>query len=285
MIVDIIILSKTDSESIYQMNLNCINSLLISEDKSKIAFNILFVESNENAEYSYPETQLIYPNESFGYNKFLNIGLQYVKGDFHAFCNNDLIFQPNWMSNIITFSKNNPKVLSFSPIDFNYPAMKKIADGIKPNWGYVPKYHIAGWCIVVKKEIFKIIDCIFDPVFNFYYADDDYGLTLLKNNIQHRLVINSLVDHLESKTVSCNFNEQNNLEILDKEGINYPKYLRNDKFKNHIQNLNILRGYLNLYNKWGGNFSLNIKYIIFKRFSFFRLKPITKLLYSLRFNF
>jgi GT2 family glycosyltransferase len=285
MIVDIIILSKTDNENIYQMNLNCINSLLKSEDKSKISFNIILVESNKTAAYEYPETRLIYPKETFGYNKFLNIGLQQAKGDFHAFCNNDLIFHEYWMTNIIAYSNNNPKILSFSPIDFNYSAMKKIADGIKPNWGYVPKYHIAGWCIVVKKEIFKIIDPIFDPIFDFYYADDDYGLTLLKNNIQHRLVVNSLVDHLESKTVSCNFDEQNNLDLLEKEGINYPQYLRKEKFRNYTFNLNILRGYLKLYNKWGGHYSLNIKYILFKRLPFLRIKWITKLLYSLKFNF
>lgn len=285
MLVDIIILSKTDNDTIYQMNLNCINSLLISEDKSKIVFNIILIESNQNAKYNYPETKIIYPNEPFGYNKFMNIGIEYAKGEFHAFCNNDLIFHKNWMSNIEEYSINNPKVFSFSPIDFNYPSMKKISDGIKPNWGYVPKYHIAGWCIVVKKEIFNIISTIFDPTFDFYYADDDYGLTLLKNNIKHRLVIDSVVDHLESQTTTCDFDEINNLEIIKKEGIKYPKYLKSNKYRHYHMNLKILRGYLKFYNKWGGTHSLSVKYIIFKRLPFIRFKLFTKLIYSIKIKY
>lgn len=285
MIVDIIILSNASNFQIFQMNLNCINSLLESEDKAEIEFNIILVESNKDAKYRYPETQIIYPNEIFGYNRFLNIGLQYVKGDYHAFCNNDLIFHKNWISNIIEYNNLNPKVLSFSPIDLKYPSMGKIASGAKPNWGYVPKYHIAGWCIVVKKEIFQEIDCIFDPIFDFYYADNDYGLTLLKNNISHKLVVNSVVEHLESKTISCDFNEINNLDLLEREGIKYPSYLKKEKFRYYTLNLNILKGYLKFYTKWGGYYSLNIKYIILKKIPFLRRKLITRILYSTIFKF
>ena len=261
------------------------DSLLESEDKAEIEFNIILVESNKDAKYRYPETQIIYPNEIFGYNRFLNIGLQYVKGDYHAFCNNDLIFHKNWISNIIEYNNLNPKVLSFSPIDLKYPSMGKIASGAKPNWGYVPKYHIAGWCIVVKKEIFQEIDCIFDPIFDFYYADDDYGLTLLKNNIPHRLVINSKVEHLASQTETIRFGNPSILNLLDEQGLKYPKYLEKDSFNVINSNYNLLLGYLKMYKKWGGYYSLSFKYIMFKRLPFIRLKLITKLIYSMKFNF
>jgi glycosyltransferase involved in cell wall biosynthesis len=282
MIVDIIILSKTDNEKIYWMNLNCINSLLKSEDKSKISFNIILVESNENATYKYPETQVVFPSEQFGYNRFLNIGLQYAKGDFHAFCNNDLIFHENWMSNILNFSKKNPQTYSFSPIDFKYQYMKMVAEGLKPAWGYKPRYYIAGWCIVVKKEIFTKIECIFDPVFDFYYADDDYGLTLLKNNIAHNLVTDSLVEHLDSQTAAYESGDNNYLNTLEGQGISYPKYLKKDEFKFIRNSYKLLLDYLKMYNKWGGYYSLNFKYKIFKRFPGLRKKSITKLVYSLK---
>lgn len=280
--VDIIILSKTDNDFLHQMNLNCINSLLESENRDNIKFNIILIESNKNASYKYPETQIVVPDEQFGYNKFLNIGLQYAKGDYHAFCNNDLIFHKNWFSAILDFSKQNPDYLSFSPVDFNFQYMKDIAEGKRKNWGYLRACNIAGWCIVIKKEIFNHIPCIFDPQFDFYYADDDYGLTLLKNNIKHSLICDSFVDHLYMQSTEKE-PEINYLQTLSSKV--YPKYLLKNKYKEISTNKKKISGYLIFYNKWGGVKSLYIKYKLFRNIPLLRHKCITKLIYSFRLPF
>ena len=79
--------------------------------------------------------------------------------------------------------------------------------------------------------------------------------------------------------------EINNLDLLEREGIKYPSYLKKEKFRYYTLNLNILKGYLKFYTKWGGYYSLNIKYIILKKIPFLRRKLITRILYSTIFKF
>ena len=280
-VVDIIILSKADNDSLFQMNLNCINSLLESENKDVIKFNIVLIESNKKASYKYPKTQIIVPDEQFGYNRFLNIGIKYCRGDYHAFCNNDLIFHKGWMTAVLEFSKQYPDCMSFSPIDCKYPTMKEVAEGKHSNWGYMIKYQIAGWCIVVKKEIFNHINCLFDSKFDFYFADNDYGLTLLKNNVKHSLISNSIVDHLHGQSTSIEDKKNYLLELS--EG-SYPKYLFKEEYEWITTNYRMLHDYLLFYNKWGSSKSLYWKYKLFKKFVFLRHKWITKIVYSIRFS-
>ncbi len=77
--VDIIILSNCINSEIYQMNLNCLDSLFRSE--TEFNFNVLLFESNKNfneLEMSYstfPKVKVIIPDEPFHFNKYLNKGI------------------------------------------------------------------------------------------------------------------------------------------------------------------------------------------------------------------
>ena len=114
-VMDVIILSYGKGE-LQETTQNCIDSLI--ESDPLVNFNVVVVESYDELDgYQYsntigtfppPEITTIYPKEEFGYNKFLNIGLKHCKGDFVAYCNNDLIFHKEWASNIMAeMLKNN----------------------------------------------------------------------------------------------------------------------------------------------------------------------------------
>ena len=224
----------------------CINSFIESE--TEISSEIIIIESNKNylqSQFQYPDfVKVIIPNEIFNFHHFLNIGISAAIGDFIALCNNDLIFHKDWFSEIIKVSIKNPKILSFSPNG-------TICDENQIDTfllGYRVMIHIKGWCIVVKKEIFKIIGKL-DETFDFYYADNDYAMTLKYHNIKHALVYNSYVEHLEKKPQIENQNNYIEQEFVKNYEI--PKYLDKDKYKWFFKSEKSLSGIIKFHNKWG----------------------------------
>ena len=244
--LSIIILSKTDSEKSFQMTMACINSFMESE--TVISAEIIIIESYKNylqSQFQYPDfVKVIIPNENFNFHRFLNIGIEAAIGDFIALCNNDLIFYKDWFSEIILVSNKNPKVLSFSPSGTICNEEQKNTFAL----GYRVMIHIKGWCIVVKKEIFEIIGKL-DETFDFYYADNDYAMTLKYHNIKHALVYNSYVEHLEKKPQIDNQNNYIEQEFVKNYEI--PKYLDRDKYKWFFKSEKSLSGIIKFHNKWG----------------------------------
>ena len=92
--LDVIILTNTADQGIYQMTENAIESLKESEEPGK--FNIIIVESNKRSTYEYNVDHQIHPSEDFNYNTYLNIGSKYCVSEYSAVSNNDVLFRKNW---------------------------------------------------------------------------------------------------------------------------------------------------------------------------------------------
>lgn len=245
--LSIIILSMTTTEELFKISSNCIESLMASE--SNIEMEVILVESNKNfltSGFVYPDfVKVIIPSDNFNFHKFLNIGIKDATGDYIALCNNDLLFQKNWFSEILKIGKNNSEIMSFSPTEHT------LNTNFKTNFeiGYKIKTQVKGWCIVVKKELFNKIGLL-DETFDFYYADNDYAMTLKSKNIKHALVYKSYVIHLEKKSSDKIVNSKSiKLEVLSKYDI--PKYLSDKKYSWVFNNEKNLSGFLKFYNKWG----------------------------------
>lgn len=199
--IDIIILSYGKTEKLKAITQQCIDSLTASEDPEKVKFEVLVIESEKRlAPYQYPNSKTIYPDSSFGFNKYLNIGIKSTSNKYICLCNNDLIFHKNWAGEILKAMDKNPEILSANPIcqyfNDHKPYVNQIILGDKSN---LLKGILTGWCIFVKREIFKTIGLL-DEQFDFWYADNDYGKTLLKYKIVHALIGTSKVDHLGNQT-------------------------------------------------------------------------------------
>ena len=243
--LSVIILAISTTKELFQMTSNCINSLIASEEN--IHMEVLVIESNKEyfeSNFKYPDfVKVIIPQEQFNFHRFLNIGIQHATGDFIALCNNDLIFHQNWLSEILKIANLHPKILSFSPNGNINTKSQQIEFQI----GYKVMQQIKGWCIVVRPNIFKKIG-ILDETFSFYYADNDYGMTLKYYNIKHALVFNSYVEHLEKKS------KPKTESILNEAFIkkyNIPDYLQEERFHYLYYNENYFKDFLKLHNKWG----------------------------------
>ena len=125
--LSVIILSYALDDDIYRMNCSALESLYESEAWADDNLQVLLIESNKTSSYQYPwsNIEVLIPNEEFGFHKFFNIGLNRTDGEYIAFCNNDIIFNPGWFSAIKDVAIAHKNFICFSPIDDsgNYPKM------------------------------------------------------------------------------------------------------------------------------------------------------------------
>lgn len=197
-IIDIIILSYAKNDELKNLTQQTINSLIQSESADLIEFKVMVIESAKDLyPFQFDHSTTFYPDAKFGFNRYLNFGLQHSSQNLICFCNNDLIFSKNWASEIIAAMKNNENILSAStycPVMHGKNNFNLDLDVIE---GYENLF--SGWCFLVKRKLIDIIGP-FDEKFDFWYADSDYLKTLQKHRIKNYLITKSVVTHLNSST-------------------------------------------------------------------------------------
>ena len=202
--VDVIILTKSDTEKSIRMTKRTI--LTMQDAETDYKFNVHLLESGVNMSGIYKDivSNYIFSNESFNYNRFLNHALPYLSSEWVVISNNDVGFEKGWFSEIMKINEIRPDIHSFSPKD---PVLfMKWYDWhfVQSPDVYFESYSVTealmGWCLVIKKEsLDKIVP--FDELFDMYYQDNDYAMLLQQNGIKHALVRNSIACHLETVNI------------------------------------------------------------------------------------
>ncbi|RYU91623.1 glycosyltransferase family 2 protein [Mucilaginibacter terrigena] len=204
--VDIIILSYAKDENLKALTMQTVKTLFESEDPNEVEFKVLVVESNKAMQpYQFDNTTTIYPTEEFGFNKYLNIGINRTSNPYICLCNNDLIFHKGWATGILKAMEGNPTILSATPY---CPVYHKSA-GFNPDGPAVEGYFgtFIGWCFMVKRELFDIIGPL-DEKFTFWYSDADYCNTLARYGVKNYLVPPSVVTHIGSESLKATDNNE-----------------------------------------------------------------------------
>ena len=189
MTYDLIIVSKSDSDLI-QMTEQCIASS--RQDGADI--NVIVVETGNP--YKYDVDKIIEYNGEFNYNRALNMGLKYAKGDVHILANNDLVFHKGWsqIGNLMKeYGYHSASALSHSCQGFRYED--------KAYEGYDIGTLLTGWCIFMDRYCHEQIGSLDESV-SFWYSDNLYAEQLQASGIAHALFCNVQVDHITSRTLA-----------------------------------------------------------------------------------
>lgn len=203
MIVDVVVLSNCTSAAYFTVNNDCIDSLIASEDNYE--FNIIVIESNPEFpgllfDYPQPNVRVLIPGEPFNFNRFLNIGLAESNHEWIIFCNNDILFHKNWITEIFKIKQQHPLIRSFSPFDRHSKYLKWNDFNKQPfHAGYRIAIEFTGWCFVVERSIFEQTGP-FDEQFDLYFQDNDFACTLQSHGILHAMVSTSFVEHIGGYT-------------------------------------------------------------------------------------
>lgn len=202
--LDVIILTNTADQGIYQMTENAIESLKESEEPGK--FNIIIIESNKRSTYEYNVDHQIHPSEDFNYNTYLNIGSKYCVSEYSAVSNNDVLFRKNWWTkmkqafidhNLDTASPKSPTeqfgIVQRVEMKHRYTPITKVVEG------YEVAYTFCGWFWAMKKDVREWLFPL-DEQFSFFYQDNDIVMRLKEKNCKHALVGSSLVEHFGQRS-------------------------------------------------------------------------------------
>ena len=238
--IDVVIISWAKNEELVLVTKDGLDSLF--ENDKGITYHVYIVESNKDIKYEDMEEyqrkwmhtiETVYTDETFGYNKYLNIGRRLGNSPYIALCNSDLTYEENWATNIIEQMETH-NALSASPwCPQTQGPNKDHTHNIY--MGTRVRGELAGWCIVQKREIYKIIEDLNEGV-SFWYSDNIYADELEMRGIRHILVPKSIVNHHEfnlGKTgSSLSHDEQQKITLLEFK--NYNIALETLKNKLHI---------------------------------------------------
>ncbi|WP_299888572.1 glycosyltransferase [uncultured Lacinutrix sp.] len=245
------------------MNVECLNSFVKSAKLANKPFEIILVESSNEADYTYNEdVKVLKPNTVFNFHKFANIGLRAAKGDYFIFSNNDVVFDKNCLVEFFKVINNNKNIKSFSPYDARSNKLPKAKINTESHiLGFEIQKHITGWCIVMHKDVYKIIKEL-DERFDFYYADNDYAMQLQKYNIKHALVTKAYVEHLEAQSTLKDVVETN-FKLPE----NTPKYIIEEQWTWVLSNEKMINGLIAFHKKWGSRKLIKMKLFLAKNCS------------------
>lgn len=215
-------LSYAHTEELKKITSNAVGSLIASEDPAEIQFRLIVIESEKSlCPFQYESSNTIYPDEEFGYHKYMNIGISYTSSPYICLCNNDLLFHKGWATEILQPFLNFDDVISASPVcSIHHPK-----NGIELNsglrLGYGIRKEISGWCLFFRRDLLKITGML-DPNYIFWCADNDYTNNLWIFKLNHVLVTSSIVDHLENVTLKSR-TEEEQWRLTEGESIYYKK--------------------------------------------------------------
>ena len=219
---DVIMLSDTRNSEFHAMTCRALETLKASEVETQ--FVVHLVESNGKSVrkgFSYPDVDLIVPNERFMYNRFLNYGLMHCTHEWFVVANNDVTFTKGWFSTLMRVHELDPSILSLSPWEPAWHPLKKVTPEGEYMLGYRAGREVAGWCLAIHSSV--VTRCnLFDEQFEFWYQDNDYAMTLKQYGIRHALVPGSIVHHHVSGS-SSNFSWWRNFRMKNIQRVRYIK--------------------------------------------------------------
>lgn len=215
-VLDVIMLTNTANDSIYEMTKNTIKSLKESDGLDSV--NIILLESNKNCEYIYDVSHTIKPDSPFNYNSYLNIGSEYASSKFTCISNNDIIFSKDWWVKLKSgIDKHNLDIASpksITPIQPHNNQKEYFKHFYTPESTTkieLKRYSFAGWCFTFTDEVRKWLFPL-DEQFSHYHQDIDLIMVLKQHNVKHGFVASSKVQHLGNK--SAEFIEGGKMENL-----------------------------------------------------------------------
>jgi len=202
---DIIFLTNTSNDDVFNMTNTAIQSLYESETNNK--FRVIVVESG-NQSYQYDVAITIPYSGDFNYNKALNMAFQHIESDCVGVFNNDVIFTENWFSNM-SFYMDAFNLDSASPwcpipqVGPNPQAQQKILS--YPDHAVILGYEVltifAGWGWLMRKNVLETL--LPQPEdLTFWFVDNHLSMQLQTMGYKHATVTASKVYHLGQRSYS-----------------------------------------------------------------------------------
>lgn len=199
-----------------------IESLYKHTNKELFELIIINNNSSDGTDHYLNKIQKIYDNiqvvnntENLGYAKGCNQGLKLANNDFLFILNNDLLFTPGWLENMIEILENNKEVgiLSTMTNMCGQPRQKIKDSNLYTVFNYLDLYvnanldnklefvdKIIFFCWGIRREVFEKTGLLDENFGLAWFEDDDYTLRLLYQGYKPAIAKNIFIFHNHSQT-------------------------------------------------------------------------------------
>lgn len=185
-IMDVVILSKASTPALREMTQRAVDTCV---GNAGAPIRVVVIEQVPGVYYDNAVTLL--REDPFSYNQFANQGAASGSAPWIMVANNDLVFEPGWLSPLL--AAGNPVVSPLCPND-------KRQRGLVVNQrGTQIGTHFSGWCFAITRDLWERIGG-FDEDFTFWCADDAVVQQVLALGVEPMVVPASRVLHLGSVT-------------------------------------------------------------------------------------
>ena len=207
--VDVIILSFTKTQRELEMVKECLRTLRSSD--TDVQFNTCIVETSSyesltalGGEQPFGvDCRILFPNQQFNYNTFLQIGWEAVKdstSEHLLIANNDVQFEPGFAHELLKALLLYESVSPWCP-DFH----ERFFDGQQAYYvGHRTALELCGWAIMCRKSLLRRIGFsrLFPSEFAFWFQDDYYAMQLRRLGVAHSLVRDAVSNTCSSKAIN-----------------------------------------------------------------------------------
>lgn len=174
------------------------------------------LEFLENLKSTKKNITIINNTQNEGYSKGVNQGLKVANGDYFFILNNDVMFTPDWLNNMVKILKENNDIGILSPMT-NYCFVDKQlihdAKEITSN-NYEMLYaqyldsqnefeyndKVIFFCWAMRREVFKQVGYLDEKFGLAWFEDDDYSLRTLYQGYKVAIAKKVFVFHNHSQT-------------------------------------------------------------------------------------
>ena len=231
---------------------------------------------------------LIHNEENLGYSKGNNQAMKIAKGEYLFMLNNDVLFIPNWLEDMIKILDENPEIGVIAPrtqlcnvqtqlienpslyTKENYLEIFNQRKADKNDFSYCDK--IIFFCWGMKRKVFEEVGFLDENFGLAWYEDDDYTLRVAYKYYRPAIANNVFLYHNHAQTSRKLYYELNGKELFEKNRIYFEN--KHYTFVTLKKENEILKKKLKLRE----NFLKNLFYPFFEKRLFAKEKKVIKFL-------
>lgn len=232
-------------------------------------FELIIIDNNstdgtfeylEKTKELYNNIKIIHNEKNLGYAGGNNQGLRIASGEYIFLLNNDLLFTPNWLPNMIKILDENKKIGIIAPMTNFCGLDKQLVKNAKSltieNYIHLYKHDIKAdssydyndkiifFCCGMRKEIFEKVGFLDENFGMAWFEDDDYSLRVIYAGYKPAIAKGVFVYHNHSQTSSKLYDSISGKELYEK-NLSYFKdkhlpYLKKKDFQKRILNFKFI---------------------------------------------
>jgi GT2 family glycosyltransferase len=168
-----------------------------------------------------PNYKLIRNNTNVGYTIACNQAAKLATGNEILFLNNDTVVSKEWLTGLLNALNSSSDIGCVGPMTNNISGRQQVNDPStydsifkfvefaenyrKAHKGlYVPNWRIVGFCLLVKRELFELLDGFDERFSPGNFEDDDFCLRLFREGFRNLIVADVFIHHHGSKSHDMN---------------------------------------------------------------------------------